>query len=162
MRKRLLSRNIHSKDSGLATVEFILSFLFVVFLIFTALELIMMMYTYNVMADAAKEGVRYAIVHGANNTVPSGPASGGSVCTSSCTCTSSSSNVTDVQTVVTDYAKTSFHDISGMTVYICYWDGNNKPLSRVYVVIHYPYSSFMSLAWSAPTINAAAEGRIIN
>ena len=161
MRRDLQRKSGSRQDSGLATVEFILTFFVVVFLIFTILEVFMMMYTYNVLADAAKEGVRYAIVHGGNNSSSSGPSSG-TGCGSTCTCTSSSTNVTSVTTVVQNYAKTSFHDISGMTVNVCYWDGTNKPPGRVYVVIHYPYKSFINVGWAKPTINAAAEGRIIN
>ena len=48
---------------------------FLVLLVVGFLELILVLHTYNVLADSAKEGVRYAIVHGsANIPAPSGPA----------------------------------------------------------------------------------------
>jgi Flp pilus assembly protein TadG len=43
------------------------------FLIF---EFCMAIYTYSVLGNAAREGVRYAIVHGTDNSSCSGPSSG--------------------------------------------------------------------------------------
>ena len=65
-----------ARDKGLASVEFALTIVFVMIVVFWAFELIMLLYSYSVMANAAKEGVRYAIVHGANNSSPSGPSVG--------------------------------------------------------------------------------------
>ena len=42
-------------------------------MIIGSLEMIVLIYTYNVLADSAKEGVRYAVVHGSRNSTPSGP-----------------------------------------------------------------------------------------
>lgn len=129
---------------GQAQVEFVLSILFVMLLIFGMFEVIMLLYTYNVLADAAKEGVRYAIVRGADSTAP---------------CPGCTPSVTSV---VTSWAKASFHDISGMTVTVSYPDGggSNAPPNRVQVQVSYPYKPFLNLGWPAVKINAAAEGRI--
>jgi hypothetical protein len=45
-------------------VEFVLVITFVFLLFVSILQMILLMYAYNTLADAAKEGVRYAIVHG--------------------------------------------------------------------------------------------------
>src|SRR6266851_791735 len=58
---------------GQATVEFALVVVLLMVMILSMLELILLMHTYNVLADAAKEGVRYAEVHGTGNSKPSGP-----------------------------------------------------------------------------------------
>jgi Flp pilus assembly protein TadG len=138
---------------GQATVEFALTTVFIVLLIISTIELIMMIYTYNTIAEAAKEGVRYAIVHGTNSSSPSGPAAGsGSNC---------ATNITAVTTTVQNYAKLSFHNVSAMTVSVCYLDGNNRPPGRVQVQIHYPYIPWFKRSWSVPQINAASEGRIV-
>jgi len=134
-------------------VEFLLSILLVMFVIFWTFEMAMMIYTYNVLADAAKEGVRYAIVHGSENGISSGPSSGmGSNC---------ATNVSAVQTVVINYAKASFHDVSAMTVTVCYLDGSNQSPNRIRVTVGYAYLPYIKLGWSPPTIRAAAEGRIV-
>src|ERR1700740_3753518 len=60
-------------DRGQAQVEFALVVIFLFILVLSILETLFFMHTYNVLADSAKEGVRYAIVHGANNSLASGP-----------------------------------------------------------------------------------------
>ena len=139
-------------SSGQAQVEFILSIVFLLVLIFGMFEITMLIYTYNVLADSAKEGVRYAIVHGADSSGP---------CPSSCSPT--------VTQQVTAYAKNSFHDISGMAVTVSYPDANsgttppdpgNDPPDRVRVVVNYPFKPLLNLGWPTVTVNAASEGRI--
>ena len=61
-------RSARRGEKGQAAVEFALTVVFLMLLIVGFVELVMMLHTYNVIADAAKEGVRYAIVHGAGNT----------------------------------------------------------------------------------------------
>jgi hypothetical protein len=139
-------------DKGSALVEFALTVLVVLVVVFWAWELVMLLYSYNVMAGAAKEGVRYGIVHGSgNSTLCSPPCSG--ACGTSASC---------VTNVVRNYAKYSFHDMAGMRVTVSYPDGSNQTPNRVRVVVQYPYKPWFALGWSPPTINAAAEGRIVN
>ena len=56
----------HNSQRGQTLIEFAFSFLMVVFIVFWTFELVMAVYTYAVLSDAAKEGVRYAIVHGSD------------------------------------------------------------------------------------------------
>jgi len=143
-------------SEGQAQVEFVLSILFVLLLIFGIFELIMLLYTYNVVADSAKEGVRYAIILGSDST--NGTTTSGS---SNC-----SGSPTGVYGRVCSYAATCFHDISGMTVTVSYPDGGtsgnpvNAPPNRVQVQVSYPYKPLLNLGWPSVTVNAAAEGRI--
>ena len=51
-------------ESGQAMVEFALVIVFVFIVFISMLQMILLMYAYNTLADAAKEGIRYAIVHG--------------------------------------------------------------------------------------------------
>lgn len=138
---------------GQASVEFLLTIILVAVAIVWVFELVMLIYSYNVFADAAKEGVRYAVVHGSGNSASSGPLSGSA---SDCT-----TNVTAVKAVVLNYAKYSFHDVSGAAVTVCYLDGTNQPPNRVRVTVSYPFIPFTNLGWNPPTIRAAAEGRIV-
>src|SRR5258708_4499914 len=71
----IILRHLRRSESGQALIEFALNALFLLLLIVGFLELVLMVHTYNVLADSAKEGVRYAIVHGSANTGGCGPAS---------------------------------------------------------------------------------------
>src|SRR5207244_1435055 len=61
------------RERGQAQVEFALTIVFLMLLFVGFIELVMMIYAYNVLADSAKEGVRYAVVHGSLNANASGP-----------------------------------------------------------------------------------------
>src|SRR5260370_3966220 len=66
-------KNALRSDRGQAQVEFALVVIFLFILVLSILEMLFFMHTYNVLADSAKEGVRYAIVHGAHNSYAAGP-----------------------------------------------------------------------------------------
>lgn len=148
-----LHKRLASKSRGQAQVEFVLSILFVMLFTFGMLELVLLVYTYNVLADSAKEGVRYAIVHGTDSAACSGPGGGGVSCTDS--------SGANVQTTVQQYAQYSFHSTSAMTIAVTYPDSSSAPPSRVQVHISYPYQPFFGLGWPTVTVNAAAAGRIM-
>ena len=147
------SRSPRRDDRGQAQVEFVLSIMFVMLLIFGMLELMLLVYTYSVLADSAKEGVRYAIVHGTGNSSSSGP-----------TCPCAAIDGAPGTGVVKTYAQYSFHDASKMTVTVTYPDTANPPANqapnRVRVTVSYPYQPFFGMGWPTVTVNAAAEGRI--
>src|SRR5256885_14661824 len=158
-RDQIGSRASSKRDRGEAMIEFAVSILFILLFILGMIEIVMLVHTYNTLADSAKEGVRYAIVHGSNNTSPSGP-TGGTASSPPCTSANSSSSITDVQNTVLNYAQLSFHNTSGMNVYVCYFDGVNTAPHRVGVVVNYPYQAFFGLGWPTLTVRAAAQGRI--
>ncbi len=140
-------------ERGQAAVEFALTIVFLMVIILGMLEVIVLVYTYSVLADSAKEGVRYAIVHGTGNSTCSGPGDAG------VTCTDAPAN--NVKSAVTDWARLSLHDTSAMTVTPSYPDGSSAAPGRVRVVVTYPYQPFFGLGWPSVTVNAAAEGRIV-
>ena len=131
-------------------MEFLLSIMALLFLVFWAFEMSMMVYTYTVIGAAAKIGVRYAIVHGTDNSNCSGPSTG-----------CSDSTATNVTTAVTNYAKYSLHDVSGITVNAYYPDSSSAPPSRVIVHVSYTYVPYINLPWTSPTLVASAAGRIV-
>jgi hypothetical protein len=132
-------------------IEFSLS-MWVVFLVtFLIFELCMTVYTYSVLGNAAREGVRYAIVHGADSTSCSGPGAG---CGDA-----SGSNLT---AVVAGYAAASFHDVGGMVITPSWPDGTSTPKSRVLVTISYSYVPYLRLPGiMTPQMQVTAEGRIV-
>ncbi len=143
------------KEKGQAQVEFALTVVFVMVLILSAIELTVMIYTYSVLADAAKEGVRYAIVHGTGvgASTCSGPGGGGVTCTDS--------GAANVTAVVSKYTSLSFHDSTAMTVTPTYPDASSVAPNRVRVTVKYGYQPIFGLGWPTMNVYAAAEGRIV-
>ena len=161
----MVNRTSQQRAAGQATVEFALTILFVMIMIIGSLELIVLVYTYNVLADSAKEGVRYAVVHGSRNGMPSGPV---------CPCVDidgaaappgSYGGYSSGYGIVKTYARFSLHDTTSMNVQVTYPDTGNPPANkapnRVRVVVSYVYQPFFGLGWPSVTVDAAAEGRIV-
>ena len=143
------------KQAGQSTVEFALTILITLVVLFGAIEMIIMIYTYNILAEAAKEGVRYAIVHGTGLKAAncSGPGGGGVICNDAAGA--------NVKAAVNNYTRLSFHDNTAMTVTPTYPDSYSVAPSRVRVTVSYVYQPFLQLGWPTMTVNAAAEGRIV-
>lgn len=166
-RERLTGRGLRRiTERGQAQVEFALVIVFLMVLALASMELISLIHTYNAVADAAKEGIRYAVVHGTENSAPSGP---------TCPCIDIDGPAAPPGSipgygsgygVVQTYAQYALHDITGITVTVTYPDTANAPANkapnRVQVVVGYPYRPFFNLGWPTLTVNAAAEGRIMN
>jgi Flp pilus assembly protein TadG len=148
-------RSAKRGSKGQAQVEFALTVVFVMVLVLGCIEMMVLIYTYSVLADAAKEGVRYAVVHGTGVGTAncSGPGGGGVTCTDS--------TAANVVTTVTNYTSVSFHDSSAMTITPTYPDTSSVAPNRVRVTVSYPYQAIFGLGWPTVTLNAAAEGRIV-
>ena len=161
----LPSRIARNHERGQALVEFAFVLVFWVIMVIAIMEMLLFMHTYNVLADAAKEGVRYAIVHGTNNSVPCGPATCVDV-TGPAAPSGTVPGYGSTYGVVKSFAQYALHDTTNMTVAINYPGGDatpaNKTPNRVQVTVSYPYEWFFGLGWSTVTLNAAAEGRIMN
>lgn len=125
---------------GQAAIEFALTIGFLVILLVSMLEMTIFLYNYAVLTDAAKEGVRYAIVHGASRT----PAS----------------STQDVINTVKAFAAASLHSTSGMTVNVNYATDDN-PGSEVDVNVSYNYQPLFLTTWPNITISANSAGRIM-
>lgn len=148
-RRRLGIGRVRSEEGSLV-VETALSLLIVIPMVFWMFEMCMLTYTYSVLGDAARQGVRYAIVHGTDSENCSGPSSG---------CADSSA--ANVKSVVTAAAAFSFHDLSKMTVQVTYPDLASNPPSRVNVTINYTYVPYIKLPGIANSVQLSAQGRII-
>ena len=159
----MIRRIKNRSQEGQATIEFALSAVFLVMLIVGCVEIVVMVYTYTVLADAAKEGVRYAIVHGTGVGAAncSGPGN------ASVTCTDSTG--ANVKAAVTNYAALSFHTIGSGSVGVSYPDSHSEAPDRVQVTVTYSYQPLFVpgcpggtswLCWPSITVNASSEGRI--
>src|SRR5690349_17528307 len=112
-------RRFRQRQSGQAMVEF-MAVIIIVFLVFVCmLQMVLLMHAYNTLADAAKEGVRFAVVHGTG--FGSGCSGPGSVnLTPSVSCSDTNTNCTShcdsvVQTV-TNFAFVSFQSVASSSV----------------------------------------------
>jgi Flp pilus assembly protein TadG len=151
-------QTVRRRQGGQAIVEFALTLTLLMLLMFAILELSIFIYTYSVLANAAKEGVRYAIVHGVNSGSASGPSSSAA---SSPPCTASSSNVTNVVNQTKSFAGFSMLSTTNVNVFVCYLDGNNKLNSLVEVSVNYPYRPLFGFNWPSVTLYANSAGRIV-
>lgn len=140
--RRALS-HLRCNEQGQAIVEFALVAGFLVILLVSILEMSLFLYTYATLTDAAKEGVRYAVVHGSSATTQSGPSSTQAV-------------VSAVQT----YTAVSLHTVVSTNVQVNYLDDSNAPGSRVQVSINYPFQPLFLVNWARVTISATSVGRI--
>jgi Flp pilus assembly protein TadG len=167
------------RELGQAMVEFMLVTIFLFLLFVCILQMILLMHAYNTLADAAKEGVRYAIVHGTQNSICSGP--GDNTVSPAITCTDASGqNVVDT---VTNFASVSFQSISNtpnVEVSVswnppdangtcanglngsCATTGCSAPGCMVKVTVSHVYTPLFGLSWPSFALNAAANGRIMN
>lgn len=113
-------------------------------------EVCMFTYTDGVLADAAKQGVHYAISHGSDSSNCSGPSTG---------CADSSAQ--NVKTVVQNAAAISFHNMTNLAVTVTYSSGSCAPGSPVIVKVKYTYVPYLNFPGLAQQLNATSEGIIV-
>jgi Flp pilus assembly protein TadG len=114
------------------------------------MECCMMGYSYSVLEDAAREGVRYAIIHGTDSSSCSGPSTG-------CGDSTGANVVSDVKTYAGVFTKSA----SNITVTVSYPDGTSTAESRVQVTITETYQPVFHLPLTAQTMTVSSEGRIL-
>jgi Flp pilus assembly protein TadG len=145
---RMRPMNRWREDRGSSLIEFaLISFMFIIVLA-GVVEMGRMVLVYNTIANAAREGTRYAIVHGADQTAsPSGPGN-------PCTCP-------NVKTVVTNFASAGLVNTSALTITVSYPNGNTAG-SPVSVTVAYTYDPFVNFFSSIlnTTLGSTSEGVI--
>ena len=136
---------------GQATLEILVSLTVVFSLVFWLFELCMLAYTCSVLNSAAQQGVRYAIMHGIDSSICSGP-------DTSCTNQTPYSNV---QAVVTNEASASLHNMSAMTVTVSYPDSTAAIGSSVAVNVTYTYVPYLNFPQLANALTFTSQGKIL-
>jgi Flp pilus assembly protein TadG len=150
-RGRLLSRSVAMLgcDRGTVAIETAVGFMLMMAMLLGIMECSVMGYTYAVLEESAREGVRYAIVHGADSSSCNGPSTG---------CDATAANViADVHA----YANTFAGTITGMSVVVTYPDGVSTGTSRVKVAITQTYVSVFHIPGISQTLTVSSEGRIL-
>lgn len=138
-------------EDGQAMVETAISLVTTVMLAFWLFELCMMTYTCTVLNDAARTGVRYAITHGTDSTICSGP-------DAAC---ANQTPYTNVQAAVKSITAISLHNLTSMTVTVTYPDATAKPGNRVQVQLAYTYVPYINFPGLRTALTFTSQGRII-
>jgi Flp pilus assembly protein TadG len=129
---------------GSTVIEFAIVVFTLLVVLFTGIELVRMAFVYTNLADAAKAGVRYAIVRGSTRS----------------TGASSSADPSPVVDIIKYYVTAV--DPSRLTVNVNYLDTNNNPGSRVQVLVSYTYDPWTGFPFlSGITLRANSQGRIV-
>jgi len=128
-----LKQDRRSSQRGSTLIEFAFTAVLVCVLLFASIEFDRMVLVYTTLANSARVGARYAIVHGASRTGtgatgPSGP----------------SDNPTEVVGVIRNYAAAGLLDTAALNISVKYPAGNS-PGSTVNVTVTYRYDPFTGL-----------------
>jgi Flp pilus assembly protein TadG len=150
MRTLHVSEQMLSED-GQAILETALAFSVTISVVFWLFELCMFTYTCSVLQSAAQQGVRYAIMHGSDSALCSGPDS---------TC-GDNAPYANVQSVVTTAAAASLHTITAMSVTVGYANGTAAPGNPVTVAIVYTYVPYITLPGISNTVGFSSKGQIL-
>jgi hypothetical protein len=138
-------------QEGQATLEILVSLMVALSLVFWLFELCMFTYTCSVLNEATQEGVRYAIVHGIDSTLCSGPDT---------TCTDQTP-YSNVKAVVTAAASASLHNISAMTITVTYANSTAAIGNPVAVKVAYTYVPYLNLPGLMNTLTFTSQGQIL-
>ena len=136
---------------GQALVEFSLVALMTVLMTLFIVEIGRMLLVYATVANAARAGVRYAIVHGSSRAAGSATddASG------------PTSNPTQVLTVVKDFAGAGALTTGLLIISVTYPGASNAPGQSVVVSVVYPYNPLTTYFPKTFRLGSSAQGVII-
>ena len=139
-------------QAGQALVEFALvAFLTIIMLLFVV-ETARMVLIYTAVADSAREGVRYAIVHG--STRPTGTAQYDA---------SGPGNTAQVLAVVNNFAGSAPLSLSLLAgnVTVTYPNSSNAPGQPVNVKVVYPYNPLTTFFPATLRLGSVSQGIIL-
>jgi len=138
-------------EEGSTLVEFALVGFSFILLLLSVVEMGRMLLVYTSIANAARAGTRYAIVHGGERTGtgidgPSGP---------SCPCT-------QINKVVTSFASAGLVTTPNLNITVEYPDGTNTAGSRVTVKVTYSYDPLIGFfgPMLGTTMGTISEGEV--
>ena len=141
---------VGNENHGTALVETSLALLLAFPVMISAFELCMFTYTQAILGDAARVGVRYAIVHGSDSSACSGPSGG-----------CSDKTAANVVQTVQHYAANSLSSLGSVSVSPSYIDASSAPSSRIIVTVTYNYAPLFQFSAFSMAMSASAEGRIV-
>jgi Flp pilus assembly protein TadG len=144
---------LESKERGATIIEFAIVTFLLLLVIFASLEFDRLTLVYTTLANSARVGARYAIVHGATRTGTGDPASG-------------ATDYSNVVTVVRNHAGAGMLRTANVTVSVEYpassspSDPGNSRGAPVVVTVTYPYDPFTLLPLTV-TLRSSSRGIIV-
>ncbi|MGA3095654.1 MAG: TadE family protein [Bryobacteraceae bacterium] len=136
---------------GQTLVEFSVATLLTVVMLLFVVEMGRMLLVYMTVANAARAGVRYAVVHGGTRSAgaaaddASGPGS----------------NPAQVLTVVNNFASAGLLTTSLLVVQVTYPGGSNAPGQYVTVTVVYPYDPLTTYFSKTLRLGSTTQGVIV-
>jgi TadE-like protein len=141
-------RTRKSARRGATIIEFAMVTLLLMIVILAGIEFDRMVLVYTALANSARAGVRYAIVHGSDRTTTGDPASG-------------PGDKTAVIAKVRQFASAGMLDTSPLKLTVTVeYPVDNKPGSLVKVAVAYVYDPFVVLPLGV-NITSATQGIIV-
>jgi Flp pilus assembly protein TadG len=141
------------RSRGQAMVEFAMVAPIFFLLLFALIDFGRYVYYVQVLNNAAREGARYAIVHGSLSLAPTGPAAPGT--------TSTDPSGNKVIQVVRSNAVGVVGDSTTLAI-VPTWDPNNGRESTVTVTVTYSFRSVIPLVPLPPITIQGASTLVIN
>jgi Flp pilus assembly protein TadG len=139
--RRLAARHWKS-DRGATMVEFALVVFMAVMVLLGVVEMGRMVLVYTTMANAARAGARYAIVHGGDlSSGASGPAA----------------DPAEIIAVVKNFASMGLLNTNNLVVHVTYPSGSNLAGSPVVVTTSYVYDPLVSYFDPALSVTLGSE-----
>ena len=141
----------HGGRWGQSLVEFSIVSLMVCILTLAAVEIGRMILVYTTVANAARAGVRYAVVHGSSRSA--GAASSNA--------SGPSSNPAQVLTVIEDFASAGLLTTSRLAITVTYPGASNAPGQLVNVTVSYPYDPLTTWLPLGVNLGSTTQGVIV-
>jgi len=146
-RARHIVRRLRQEQRGQSLVEFALTFSILMGFVFTFIEVCLMFYTYGLISEMAREGSRYAAVHGASCKTAGG---------ASCTVSADNTN--------TYVKQLGYPNLAGGTVNVSttFPDGSQAAGNRARVSISYAFPITLAFVpQSAFTLSTSSTATIL-
>jgi len=136
---------------GQALVEFSLVAVMTVVMLLFVIEMGRMLLVYMTVANAARAGVRYAVVHGSTRAAGSATSNA----------SGPASNPAQVVTVVKNFAGAGALSTSRLVIAVTYPGGSNAPGQSVNITVVYPYDPLTTYFSKSLRLGSAAQGVIL-
>jgi Flp pilus assembly protein TadG len=139
-----------ARSAGQSLVEFGLVTFMLCMLVLAVVEMGRMVLVYTTVANAARAGARYAIVHGSSRAAGAGSANA----------SGPSSNPAQVVTVVTNFASAGLLTTGRLVITVAYPGSSNAPGQLVNVTVSYPYDPLTTWLPFRVNLGSTTEGVI--
>jgi Flp pilus assembly protein TadG len=136
---------------GQTLVEFAVVTVITVMMLLFVVEMGRMVLVYTAVANAARAGLRYAIVHGSSR------ATGATVNNAS----GPASNPAQVLSVISDFAGAGALTTSLLIVSVTYPGSSNAPGQNVAITVVYPYNPLTTYFTKTLLLGTATQGVIV-